>query len=141
MLLIVFSLGCIDSDKSPVSSNNDDDSSLPILGNQFNLKVDQTITVKPDNIIVKFLSVTEDSRCPSDVVCVWAGQVSILINVTKNGENLGDITLTLGVSNPDLAVKNVSGYNVKVVAVNPYPISTHKIEPSEYIVTLIVSKS
>lgn len=131
VLLIGVSIGCDESD---------DDSSLPALGSQFKLKIDQTTALKSDNIKVKLLNVTDDSRCPSDVVCIWAGQVNVLVNVTKNDENLGDVTLTLGAGNPDLAVKNVGDYSVKVIEVNPYPISTHKIETSEYIVTLTVSK-
>jgi len=139
VLLIVVSVGCNESDKSPILDDNDD-SSLPALGSQFDLKVDQATKLKSEDISVKLLNVTNDSRCPSDVVCVWAGQVSVTLNITENGKNLGDVTLTLGVSNPDLAVKNIGDYSVKVIAVNPYPISTHKIEPSEYIVTLVVSK-
>jgi len=131
VLLIGVSIGCGESD---------DDSSLPALGSQFKLKVDQTTALESDNIKVKLLNVTDDSRCPSDVVCIWAGQVNVLVNVTKNDENLGDVTITLGASNPDLAVKNVGDYLVEVIEVNPYPISTHKIEPSEYIVTLKVSR-
>jgi hypothetical protein len=140
IIISIFAIGCSESDKSPISPTTNDDSSLPTLDSQFYLKVGETTTIKSENIAVKFLEVTGDSRCPSDVVCVWAGQVSVMVNVAKNGENLGDITLTLGVSNPELAIKNVGGYYIKVTAVNPYPISTHKIEQSEYIATLVVSK-
>ena len=138
IIISILVLGCSESDKSPTTN---DDSSLPTLDKQFDLKVGQTITVKSENIAVNFLEVPGDSRCPSDVVCIWAGQVSVVVNVTKNGENLGDVTLTLGFSNPDLSVKNVGGYYIKVIAVNPYPVSTHKIEQSEYIATLVVSKN
>jgi len=141
IILIIFVLGCNESEKSPTSSTNNDDSSLPTLDKQFDLKAGQTIIVKSENITVNLLEVTGDSRCPSDVVCIWAGQVSLIVNATKNGENLGDVTLTLGFSNPDLSVKNVGGYYIKVIAVNPYPVSTHKIEQSEYIATLVVSKN
>lgn len=132
VLLIGVSIGCLDI--------TIDDSSLPALGSQFKLKVDQTTALKSEDIKVTLLKVTDDSRCASDVVCIWAGQVSVLVNVTKNGKNLGDVTLTLGAGNPDRAVKNVGDYLVKVIEVNPYPISTHKIETSEYIVTLTISK-
>jgi hypothetical protein len=141
IIISIFVLGCSESDKSPISPTTNDDSSLPTLDSQFYLKIGQTTTVKSENITVKLLEVTGDSRCPSDVVCIWAGQVSLVVNATKNGENLGDVTLTLGFSNPDLSVKNVGGYYIKVIAVNPYPVSTHKIEQSEYIATLVVSKN
>ena len=132
VLLIGVSIGCLDI--------TIDDFSLPALGSQFRLKVNQTTAIESEDIKVKLLNVTDDSRCPSDVVCIWAGQVSVLVNITENDESLGDVTLTLGAGNPDLAVKNIGDYSVKVIEVNPYPISTHKIETSEYIVTLTVSK-
>lgn len=137
VLLIVVSIGCNISD---IILPLIDDDSLPELGSHFKLKINQTTALKSDNIKVTLLKVTDDSRCPSDVVCIWAGQVSVLVNVTKNNVNLGDVTLTLGAGNPELAVKNVGDYIVEVIEVNPYPISTHRILPSEYIVTLKVSK-
>jgi hypothetical protein len=36
---------------------------------QFQLKLNQTVS-EPDNISVKFLNVTEDSRCPPGVTCI-----------------------------------------------------------------------
>jgi hypothetical protein len=137
VFLIGVSIGCNISDIILPLIGDD---SLSELGSQFELKINQTTAIESDNIKVKLLNVMNDSRCPSDVQCIWAGQVSILVNVTKNNVNLGDVTLTLGAGNPDLAVKNVGDYTVEVIEVNPYPISTHKIKPSEYIVTLKVSK-
>lgn len=46
------------------------------------------------NLKIKFLNITEDSRCPSDVVCVWEGQATAVINIFKNDQNLGDFSLT-----------------------------------------------
>jgi hypothetical protein len=85
--------------------------------------------------------VTNDSRCASDVVCIWAGEVKAVLNVSINNQDKGDITLTLGAGNDDQSIANIGGYSVKVLAVNPYPVSTHQIEQSEYIVTLIVNNS
>lgn len=35
-------------------------------------------TVVFENVSVTFLKVIEDSRCPSDVTCVWAGQAKVI---------------------------------------------------------------
>jgi hypothetical protein len=137
VLLSIVYIGCNISD---IILPLIDDDHLPALGSQFKLKVNQTTALKSDNIKVKLLNVTDDSRCPSDVECIWAGQVSVLVNVTKDDVKLGDVTLTLGAGNPELAVKKVGDYIVEVIEVNPYPISTHTIALSEYIVTLKVSK-
>ncbi|MGI0057365.1 MAG: hypothetical protein ACREAK_08340, partial [Nitrosarchaeum sp.] len=37
-----------------------------------------------------FLNVTEDSRCPTDVTCIWEGSVSVKINLIKNGRDMGN---------------------------------------------------
>ena len=133
IILTVFILGCKDSEIII------DDSTQAKLEEQFSLNFEKTATVSPVNITVKFLKVTEDSRCPSDVVCIWAGQVSALVNVNNNGKDIGDIKLTLG-ANKDDAVKDIGGYYLKLLEVKPYPISTKKIEPSEYVVTLVVKQ-
>ena len=62
------------------------------LGEQFQLKVNQIAILKSDNIEIKFLNVTNDSRCPSDVTCVWEGEVKISVNVVKDKNPLGNFT-------------------------------------------------
>lgn len=135
----VFIFGCGEPETTPNSDGNDNNYPEIKLEEQFNLKCGQTITINTVNIKVKFLEVTEDSRCPSDVVCVWAGQVSALLNVNNNGNDIGNVKLTLG-QNKDDAVKDIGGYYLKLIDVKPYPISTQKIEKSDYIVTLMISK-
>ena len=133
VLLTLFALGCNEID--------DDNSVSAKLGEQFYIKVGQTESINSENIKIKLLEVTNDSRCASDVVCIWAGEVKVVLNVSINNQDMGDKTLTLGAGNDDQSIENIGGYSIKVLAVNPYPVSTHKIEQSEYIVTLIVNKS
>jgi hypothetical protein len=133
IVLTVFISGCIDSEIAI------DNLTQANLEEQFSLNFEKTAVVSPVNITVKLLKVMEDSRCASDVVCIWAGQVSALVNVNNNGKDLGDIKLTLGANKND-AVKDFGGYYLKLLEVKPYPISTKKIEPSEYVVTLVVNQ-
>ena len=110
------------------------------LDEQFQLKFGQTTFIHSENIKVRFLDVTGDSRCPSDVVCIWEGQVEILVNVLKNNQDLGDLTLVNRAGNDDLATQTFDGYSIKLAKVEPYPISTQKIELSDYVITLVVTK-
>lgn len=90
---------------------------------------------------------TEDSRCPSDVQCIWAGHVAILVDVeiASSGESLGRFKMTLlgnsesGTSTNDQL--SIGGYLVELVNVTPYPSSTTVIEPSDYAAIMIVSKA
>lgn len=138
-VIIIFHSGCNNTDNH-VSDDGQEEDFIPAeLNSQFQLKVNQTALIESENIKVKFLDVTEDSRCPSDVTCIWAGQVKILVNVLKNDQNMGDLTLT-GQAGDELAVGTFDGFSIKLIKVDPYPVSTKKIELTEYIATLVVSK-
>ena len=110
------------------------------LGEQFQLKVNQIAILKSDNIEIKFLNVTNDSRCPSDVTCVWEGEVKISVNVVKDKNPLGNFTLTSRLGEKDMTTQTVGGYSIQVIDVNPYPVSTKQIPLSDYVVTLVVSE-
>jgi hypothetical protein len=114
------------------------------LAYPFKLSANQTAYLEPADLVFRFVNVTEDSRCPSDVQCIWAGQVSILIEYWRVSslEKLGTFTLTLmGSSSSDSSARTIEGYLVKLERVDPYPVSTRQIQPSEYVATLIVLKA
>jgi hypothetical protein len=115
------------------------DSSPVINETQIQLKVNQTI--ESDNIKIKFLNVTEDSRCPTGVTCIWEGQVKIAVNIIKNDKNLGNFVLTSRSGQPDMAIQTFDGRSIQVVKVNPYPTSGRKISLSDYVATFIMSNS
>jgi len=109
----------------------------PKLNEQFQLRFHETasITNGPQLTLLNI----DDSRCPSDVTCVWEGEVKILLNVVKDGQDLGNFTLTSRAGNKDLATQTVDKYSIQVMQVDPYPVSTRNISSSDYVVTLIVS--
>ena len=142
LIIVIFILGC-NGVKDPVTDGDDspdDDQDIinATLDNEFRLEIHQTAFIESENIKIKFMDVTEDSRCPSEVVCVWAGQVKILVNISKDDEDLGDATL---IADDDQAVKTFDGYSVRLLKVDPYPISTEQIELSDYIIIMIVTKT
>ncbi|HEX2614659.1 MAG TPA: hypothetical protein VHL10_04140, partial [Nitrososphaera sp.] len=87
---------------------------------------------------------TEDSRCPSDVTCIWEGQVSVLVDLTSasDGKSFGNFTLTIrgSGSTDNSSAMTVNGYSLRLVDVQPYPVSTQKISPSEYSAKFVLSK-
>lgn len=117
------------------------------LESPFSIGINQTAYLASADLDLSFVDVTEDSRCPSDVQCIWAGQVSVLVElkIVSSGENLGRFGMTLigaaesGTDNDDHL--SIGGYLVELVNVMPYPISTRVIDPSEYVATLTVSKA
>ncbi|MGI0060521.1 MAG: hypothetical protein ACREBJ_12220, partial [Nitrosotalea sp.] len=107
---------------------------------QFQLKVNQTAS-EPDNINVKFLNVTEDSRCPTGVTCIWQGKSTIIVNVIKNNQNLGNSSLTSGLGENNATVTIPGGYSLQVLQIEPYPTNGTKIPLSDYVATFAISKS
>lgn len=134
---VIFIIILISTSCKPHSSNQQISANL---NQQFQLKIDQTAFLKNENIIIKFLNVTQDSRCPSDVVCVWEGQVTALINIFLDDEDLGNFELTSRAGYKELALTNFSQYSIKLIKVEPWRTSKQRINIEEYIITLFVSK-
>ena len=93
----------------------------------FNLPLREKIYNPEFCISVYFKSIDQDSRCPIDVVCVWAGEVTVTLEVTVGGN-----TETLSVKNTDPATEiTVMGehFQVRVVDVRPYPGEARVYQP------------
>src|SRR5437867_704588 len=104
------------------------------IGQPFALKVKQTAHIESAGLDVTFVNVTEDSRCPSDVTCIWAGKVSVVVDV-KAPDRSSQLTLTL--SGGQSEAKSFDNYSIRLADIQPYPESTKKIAPSDYVVTLL----
>ena len=111
------------------------------LGREFNLRARHQVTLKGESLRIKFAAVKEDSRCPADVKCVWAGNATVRLEVSFRGRDSKSLTLNTN-GNPTLAGENqYRRYKVKLVALSPYPRSDQKIAAGDYVVTLLVSKN
>jgi hypothetical protein len=78
-----------------------------------------------------FEQVTHESRCPSDVVCIWEGQVTLLFGVTVgDGPTVPlEITLRGGASAP----VTVQGITLTLFRVDPYPVTTEPHGVEDYV--------
>jgi len=75
-----------------------------------------------------------DSRCPSDVICVWQGEAVVKIEVKS------PLAGTLELNTHDNLTDTIGSYSFELVDVSPYPVSTKTIELDEYLVTLLIEK-
>jgi len=53
---------------------------------------------------------------------------------------MGEFNLTLGADFDERAIQEFDGYSIKLMIVDPYPISTQEIELFDYIATFNVTK-
>ncbi len=110
------------------------------LGYPFQLQINQSALLQSKDIRIQFLNVTEDSRCPSGVTCIWQGQVKASIGISKGSQSIGNFTLGL---TPDktMALKSFDNYFVQLIDIKPYPVSTNKTLTSDYVATLTLFTS
>lgn len=102
----------------------------------FSLRIGESANI--DSVLdFTFLNVTEDSRCPTDVTCIWEGAVSAKINLVKNGQDLGNHSISSRTLEDD--IQTIGGYQVKLISMEPYPLSSITIKPTEYVGTFLVS--
>ncbi len=106
------------------------------IGTEFSLYVGDSVVIKDHGIKLKFLDVLEDSRCPSDVICIWEGTVSLMINIEFNGQDLGNFILNSSNSHKASFME----YYAKFKELKPYPISTEIIPKTSYHATFIVGE-
>lgn len=98
------------------------------LGAEVTLAPGEGVAVNNARLKLRFLGVSEDSRCPRDVNCVWAGEVKIQLEIYAISQSR--VELLEGGS-------TVIGQNrVTLVRVAPEPASTAKIVAQDYRATL-----
>lgn len=102
------------------------------------LKIGETVDIN-SNFQVTLVNILDDSRCPSDVTCIWEGTVSAEINIMKDGESRGTYVIPIGLAD-GMESQLIDDFYVMLYDVTPYPVSTKQIESSEYVATLIISK-
>jgi hypothetical protein len=106
------------------------------LGREFTLAPGEAALIEDASLQVQFLSVSGDSRCPADAVCIQGGDALVHVRVT-NGAS-AEFVLHTG----DLSRASVShaGVEIELVQLQPYPFSSRTIEPVEYRATLKVTR-
>ncbi len=109
------------------------------LDTPITLAFNRIASVDGEKILIEFANVTEDSRCPVNVTCVWEGQVTVALNISLDGMESGSISLTGRAGHEKLAHADINGYSIMLEKVEP-PKTRAEIELSEYIITLIISK-
>lgn len=106
-------------------------------GEEFVLQYGQRALIGGESLI-RFHRVSEDSRCPSDVTCVWEGNAKADLELRVSGYGPVRFSLNTHMSFPRDTV--INGVRVQLLDVMPYPKSTDRIEPKEYSVRLLLTR-
>ncbi|MBM3157569.1 MAG: hypothetical protein FJ004_09855 [Chloroflexi bacterium] len=108
------------------------------LGQEFSLSMGQTAVIEGEELELKFLEVISDSRCPQNVVCVWQGQASCLVEITYL-ESLHRVTLTQPGLTSEPSDIDFKEYNIRF-NLTPYPEAGKEIKEDDYRLQLVVTK-
>lgn len=108
-----------------------------VLDKEFNIKVGDSAVLANQGLIIKFKSVSDDSRCPIGLECFWQGNATVVLEL-KNFD--GDtLTAYLNTFLEPRAVE-FSKLTVALKDLAPYPILDSVINTSEYTATLLIKK-
>jgi hypothetical protein len=103
------------------------------LEKEVKLKAGEAYTAQKENLTVTVKKIT-DSRCPTGVVCVWAGEATVWLDV-NDGKSWEVVLKT--VHQP---IDTVNNYVFKLINVLPYPVYQVEVPDSEKIVVLQIDK-
>jgi hypothetical protein len=117
--------GCFDSPSSPDA----------VAGRPFELKAGAA-SVLPDGTRLTFKEVQGDSRCPMDVMCVWAGDAIVAIALTPSKGSSESRELHTQPAGSQISYAN---FTIALTALAPYPRLTQPIRPDDYVATFVVN--
>ena len=100
------------------------------------IKVQINRSVTTNGLKIEFVELVEDSRCPVDVECVWAGNAKIKIRVTKGRKSqLLDLDMMTKGTKP-----NYGTYRLTLKGLSPELRSNVRINRNAYVATIGVTK-
>jgi hypothetical protein len=107
------------------------------LAQMFTLAPGQVARIGRDGPYLGFRRVTGDSRCPMDVVCVWAGDavVAVEVGLTMSSWTQGELH-----TDPQRPPLDAGAYQIRLADLQPFPRSSESIDPSRYRATFTVTR-
>lgn len=112
-----------------------------MLGDTLTIAYNQFVTVDPANLKVAFKSLLGDSRCPTNVICVWQGRADVEIQSTLGSATQIDTMTVGGDINPsDPDTTKAFGYKIRLVDVLPYPLAPDLTPAANYSVKVLVTQ-
>lgn len=109
------------------------------LNEEFSLSIGQRGFIVEENLEVRFEEVIEDSRCPTGVICIWAGMVSCVIELVTRGSAYHMVLTEFGLTD-EYATEKYKGYEL-AFHITPYPEAGKQIDKDNYRLHLIIGKA
>ena len=106
-------------------------------GVTFDLPIGKTAALSGNGVRITFKQVQEDSRCPVDVQCVWAGDAKIQLTISRDGapDDVKVISLT-----PPNNETTSGDLRIRFMGLAPVPRQADAGK-REYVAQLVVNRS
>lgn len=86
---------------------------------------------------IRFIELTEDSRCPENARCVWAGNAKVKLEV--KGKGAASQIIELNTNGGDKSAR-YNGLLIELTDVSPAKKTNAPIKKNSYIATIAVSR-
>ncbi len=106
------------------------------LNVQIIIPLGQTVTVPGAAAALRFVAVTEDSRCPATVQCVWAGLAATDLAFTADGV---ETRLQLKTDPVAARAATVDRFRIELIGLSPLPMEGRS-DPLPYEITVRVAR-
>jgi hypothetical protein len=114
------------------------DSPQASLGREFTLQIGQEAVIVNESLTIKFAAVTEDSRCPKGVTCIWAGRAVSKLEIVRSNQSSSILLEETG-GTDGYSTMSYELYRLQY-RIEPYPEAGKPIEARDYRLLLTVSK-
>ncbi len=135
---ILISLAILLSNLNCKKANEKSESTL-ILNDTLEIKCKEKLYNYEENISVYLDSVLNDSRCPKDAMCKWAGNAELGFIFSNNIKNTNFVLDTYA-GNRFINDTIIDGYNIKLLELFPYVYVDSVIEQKDYRANILIRK-
>jgi hypothetical protein len=108
------------------------------LGESFPLRVGESAFIEAEALRIGFGSVPADSRCPKGETCIWEGDATVRIWVERGSGEKGMLDLHTSARGGRAA--GWEDWSIRLLSLDPYPISGRTIRTEDYVATLEVTR-
>jgi hypothetical protein len=108
------------------------------LGESFSLRVGDSAPIEAEALQIGFEDVSADSRCPKGERCIWEGDATVRVWLRKAPGSKE--THELHTSSKEQGAVSYLDYGVRLLRLDPHPVSGKTIERGDYLATFEVTR-
>lgn len=94
------------------------------------------MSIGDDELVIRFIEVVNDSRCPTGVQCIWAGEVSVKVEIEYKSQTKSMILTQSGSGESETRFLD---YMISF-DVQPYPEAEKQLKDADYQLLLVVTR-